>query len=57
MERGRGADAVVEAASALGSGVSHIFGLMFAAAGLFLTMGLAALILMEERPLRGPAAP
>ena len=57
MERGRGADAVVQAASALGSGVSHIFGMMFAAAGLFLALGLLALILMEERPLRGPAAP
>jgi EmrB/QacA subfamily drug resistance transporter len=56
MERGRGADAVVEAASALGAGVSHVFGLMFAAAGLFLAIGLLALILMEERPLRGPAS-
>jgi hypothetical protein len=55
MERGRGADAVVEAASALGAGVSHVFGLMFAAAGLFLAIGLLALILMEERPLRGPS--
>ena len=57
MERGRGGDAVVQAASALGSGVSHIFGLMFAASGLFLALGLLALILMEERPLRGPSAP
>jgi MFS family permease len=56
MERGRGTGAVVEAASALGSGVAHVFGLMFAAAGLFLAIGLLALILMEERPLRGPAA-
>ena len=62
MERGRGAGLrladcpVVQAASALGSGVSHIFGLMFAAAGLFLALGLLALILMEERPLRGPSA-
>ena len=29
---------------------------MFAAAGLFLAIGLFALILMEERPLRGPAS-
>jgi hypothetical protein len=57
MERGRGGDAVVQAASALGGGVSHVFGLMFAAAGLFLAMGLLALIFMEERPLRGPSAP
>jgi EmrB/QacA subfamily drug resistance transporter len=55
-ERGRGTDAVVQAASALGSDVSHVFGLMFAAAGLFLAIGLLALIFMEERPLRGPSA-
>ncbi len=28
---------------------------MFAAAGLFLAIGVVALILMEERPLRGPS--
>jgi EmrB/QacA subfamily drug resistance transporter len=56
VERGRGADVVVNAANALGSSVSHVFGWMFATAGLFLALGLAALILMEERPLRGPAS-
>ncbi len=56
VERGRGADAVIQAANALGSDVSHVFGWMFATAGLFLALGAVALVLMEERPLRGPAA-
>jgi len=56
VERGRGADDVVRAANALGSDVSHVFGWMFAAAGLFLVVGVAALAVMEERPLRGPVA-
>jgi EmrB/QacA subfamily drug resistance transporter len=56
VERGRGADVVIQAANALGSDVSHVFGWMFATAGLFLALGAAALLLMEERPLRGPAA-
>ena len=56
VERGRGADAVVQAANALGSDVPRVFGWMFATAGLFLVIGVVALILMEERPLRGPAA-
>jgi sugar phosphate permease len=55
LERGRGADVVVQAANALGSDVSRVFGWMFATAGLFLVIGVVALILMEERPLRGPA--
>ena len=57
VERGRSADVVVEAANALGSDVSHVFGWMFATAGLFLVIGVVALVVMEERPLRGPAAP
>jgi EmrB/QacA subfamily drug resistance transporter len=56
VERGRGADVVIQAANALGSDVSHVFGWMFATAGLFLALGVVALVLMEERPLRGPAA-
>jgi sugar phosphate permease len=56
LERGRGADVVVQAANALGSDVSRVFGWMFATAGLFLVIGVVALVLMEERPLRGPAA-
>jgi sugar phosphate permease len=55
LERGRSADTVVEAANALGTDVSHVFGFMFAAAGLFLVIGVVALVRMEERPLRGPA--
>jgi EmrB/QacA subfamily drug resistance transporter len=56
LERGRAADVAVQAANALGSDVSRVFGWMFATAGLFLVIGLAALLAMEERPLRGPAA-
>jgi EmrB/QacA subfamily drug resistance transporter len=56
VERGRSADVAVEAANALGSDVTHVFGWMFATAGLFLVIGLVALLAMEERPLRGPAA-
>jgi EmrB/QacA subfamily drug resistance transporter len=55
LERGRGADVAVQAANALGSDVSRVFGWMFATAGLFLVIGVAALVAMEERPLRGPA--
>jgi EmrB/QacA subfamily drug resistance transporter len=56
LERGRGADAAVQAANALGTDVSRVFGWMFATAGLFLVIGVLALVAMEERPLRGPAA-
>jgi EmrB/QacA subfamily drug resistance transporter len=56
LERGRGADVVVQAANAMGSDVSRVFGWMFATAGLFLAIGVAALVVMEERPLRGPTA-
>jgi EmrB/QacA subfamily drug resistance transporter len=55
-ERGRGADVLIAAAGARGNDVSHVFGMMFAAAGGFLVLALVALLLMEERPLRGPGS-
>jgi sugar phosphate permease len=53
-ERGRGADLLIEAAGAGGAELAHVFGWVFAAAGGFLAMALLALVIMEERPLRGP---
>jgi EmrB/QacA subfamily drug resistance transporter len=56
-ERGRGGDLLVAAAGAIGSDLARVFGWLFAAAGGFLVIALAALIVMEERPLRGPKRP
>jgi EmrB/QacA subfamily drug resistance transporter len=53
-ERGRGADLLITAAA--GTDLSHVFGWLFAAAGGFLVIALLALIVMEERPLRGPGS-
>jgi len=53
-ERGRGADLLIAAAA--GTDLSHVFGWLFAAAGGFLAIALVALIVMEERPLRGPGS-
>ena len=55
-ERGRGADLLIAAAGATGADYAHVFGWVFAAAGCFLAIALAALIVMEERPLRGPGS-
>ena len=54
--RGRGADLLIQAAGTDTAELAHVFGWVFAAAGCFLVIGLAALILMEERPLRGPGS-
>ncbi len=55
-ERGRGADLLIEAAGAAGADLAPVFGWVFAAAGGFLVLSLVALIVMEERPLRGPGS-
>ena len=55
-ERGRGADLLIEAAGTSGADLAHVFGWVFAAAGCFLAVSLVALIVMEERPLRGPGS-
>ena len=51
-ERGRGAQAMIAAGAASGD-VSHVFRWVFVAAAAFLVVGLVALILLPERPLRG----
>lgn len=55
-ERGRGAEALMAATSALSTDHAGIFRWVFAAAAVFMLIGLLALIRMEEWPLRGRAA-
>jgi hypothetical protein len=54
-ERGAGVELMVESAGALGLDVAWIFRWVFVAADAFLVLALLAIVLMEERPLRGPA--
>ena len=55
-ERGAGVELMVESAGAAGLDVAWIFRWVFVAADVFLVLALLAIVLMEERPLRGPAA-
>src|SRR5947208_3531723 len=54
-ERGTGMEVLVETARVAGIDIAIVFRRVFFAAILFLVAGLAAVLLMEERPLRGPA--
>jgi MFS family permease len=54
-ERGTGVELMVETASAAGIDIAMVFRFVFLAADGFLLAALAAVLLMEERPLRGPA--
>jgi EmrB/QacA subfamily drug resistance transporter len=54
-ERGIGADLVVASAGAAGVDAVAVFRLVFLAANIFLALALCAVLLLEERPLRGPA--
>jgi MFS family permease len=54
-ERGAGVELMIESAGALGLDVAWIFRWVFVAADVFLVLALLAIVLMEERPLRGPA--
>jgi len=54
-ERGTGMEVLVETARVAGIDIAIVFRLVFFAADLFLVAALAAVLLMEERPLRGPA--
>ena len=54
-ERGTGVELLVETAGAAGVDLAAVFRWVFAAADVFLIAALAAVLLMEERPLRGPA--
>jgi MFS family permease len=55
-EHGTGVELLVEAASAAGVDIAPVFRFVFLAADVFVVAALAAVLLMEERPLRGPAA-
>jgi sugar phosphate permease len=54
-ERGTGASNLASTLSALGIDFALVFRWVFAAAAAFLVLGLVCLLIMEERPLRGPA--
>jgi EmrB/QacA subfamily drug resistance transporter len=54
-ERGTGVELMIETAGAAGVDMAAVFRWMFLAADVFLLLALIALLLMEERPLRGPA--
>ena len=55
-ERGTGVELLVETAGAAGVDMAAVFRWVFAAADIFLGLALVAILMMEERPLRGPAA-
>jgi EmrB/QacA subfamily drug resistance transporter len=55
-ERGTGVELMVETAGAAGIDMAVVFRVVFIAADIFVGLALAAVLLMEERPLRGPAA-
>ena len=54
-ERGTGVELLVATAGANGVDMAAVFRLVFVAAVVFLVVALVAVLLMEERPLRGPA--
>jgi hypothetical protein len=54
-ERGTGVQLLVKTATAAGIDMAFVFRFVFFAADVFLVAALGAVLLMEERPLRGPA--
>jgi len=54
-QRGTGVELLVETAGAAGVDMAAVFRWLFVAADIFLIAALGAILLMEERPLRGPA--
>jgi MFS family permease len=54
-ERGTGVELLVESAGAAGVDTAAVFRWVFVAADVFLSLALIGVLLMEERPLRGPA--
>jgi EmrB/QacA subfamily drug resistance transporter len=54
-KRGTGVELLVETAGAAGIDMAAVFRFVFVATDIFLVAALAAVLLMEERPLRGPA--
>jgi MFS family permease len=55
-ERAAGVELLLETARASGIDIAVVFRFVFVAADGFLFAALIAVLLMEERPLRGPAA-
>jgi EmrB/QacA subfamily drug resistance transporter len=55
-ERGGGVELLVAAATQAGIDMAAVFRWIFVAADIFLGLSLVAILLMEERPLLGPAA-
>ncbi len=56
-ERGSGIERLVEVAGVAGTDVAAVFRFVFIAAEVFLVLSLISMLLMEERPLRGPSVP
>jgi hypothetical protein len=54
---GRAVSVVASVSAAAGSDVAFVFRFVFLSAWIFLAIGLIALMLMEERPLRGSVVP
>jgi EmrB/QacA subfamily drug resistance transporter len=50
----RGVELVIETPAATGSAMAAVFRFVFIAADIFLGLALVALLMLEERPLRGP---
>jgi EmrB/QacA subfamily drug resistance transporter len=55
-ERGGGVELMVENAGAAGVDLAAVFRYVFVATDIFVGLALVAILMMEERPLRGPAA-
>jgi EmrB/QacA subfamily drug resistance transporter len=56
-ERGRGAELLIHAMGAQGIDHTSVFRWVFFAAAAFIAFGIAALLWLEERPLRGAGTP
>jgi EmrB/QacA subfamily drug resistance transporter len=56
-ERGAGVELLIETAGAAGVDMAAVFRWVFVAAEVFLLLALVCILLMEERPLRGPSVP
>jgi EmrB/QacA subfamily drug resistance transporter len=54
--RGTGVELMVETAGAAGVDMAAVFRLVFAATDIFVALALIFMLMMEERPLRGPTA-
>jgi MFS family permease len=55
-QRGTGVELLVETAGAAGVDMAAVFRFVFVAADIFVGLSLVAMLRLEEKPLRGPAA-